>query len=487
MLTPVVDFVSEGDVAVFRVAIDAPASELETVRIATVDGTATLGVDYLHETHELVFYPGETEKTFQIQTLVDPDRVSEGLETLTVFVTPRGGLPLELSASVTIYDAYQANGGGRYDIDFAFDVNVPGSVQSLFYAAASLWESVIVGDLPDVTLPDGSVVDDLLIHVDMADLDDGVIALAGITDIRSGNSGTAANGAFSQDGLPYIGQMTINAAFQAAVGLGNTIAHEIGHVIGFGTLWQSVGSYTELVSGIGTDDPVFTGAHAVREFNQIFGVSGTGVPLFEESSVGTPEYEGSYGCHWRDRVFNDYPLFGELMTSSYPVEGVNGQAVPAVLSRVTIGALHDLGYVVDYMGAEVYQAPHNVHGAGSLASVVVGSPAETVAAVWGMGPELLSDSGLADLAQRGERPSLPLRISSRDSVPMILADTAETRERVRLSLSGYLAGGTASIDFADLAAEQLARLAAWAEFEWALAADADKTDDDALFGDPGES
>ena len=491
MLTPVVDFVSEGEAALFRVAIDAPSDQLESVVVSTAKGTATLGVDYLHEVHELVFSPGETEKTFQIQTLSDPSQVSEGLETFVVSVTPQNGWQEELTASVTIYDAIDANhGGGRYDIDFAFDVGVSDSVQSLFYAAARLWESVIIGDVPDVTLPDGSVIDDLLIHVDVADLDDGVIALAGITDIRLGNTGRPANGGFAQDGLPYIGQMTINAAFQSAIGLGTTIAHEIGHVIGFGTLWQSVGSYTSLVAGIGTDDPVYVGANAVREFNQIFGASGESVPLFEVSTVGEPEYEGSYGCHWRDSVFNNYPMFGELMTSSYPVNGDDGAVVPAVLSRVTVGVLEDLGYVVDYMGAEYYRAPGIADVAPILGGAASGDvPGPVLVGVGSMGP----DGGLADELKPRER-RLPPRITSRDAAPLILANTDESRAELRESLAGYYAGEMTPINFADLAADQLAMLAAWAEFERAMvwdlvsaARDDDGMGDDALYGDPGAS
>ena len=73
---------------------------------------------------------------------------------------------------------------------------MPGSLQSLFTAAADLWENVIVGDLPDVTLANGIIVDDLLIQVDVADLGDSVIALAGFTDIRIGNTSAPANGNF---------------------------------------------------------------------------------------------------------------------------------------------------------------------------------------------------------------------------------------------------------------------------------------------------
>ena len=65
--------------------------------------------------------------------------------------------------------------------------------------------------------------------------------------------------------------------------------------------------------------------------------------------------------------------------------------------------------------------------------------------------------------------SLPPRITYADAPPLILSDTAESRERVRRSLEGFYAGGVSPIDLASLAAEHLARLAAWAEFERAAA------------------
>ena len=95
-LTPVLDTVTEGNAAEFRVTMDAPSSLPQSVIVSSEAGTATLGVDYMHQTQELLFFPGETEKTFEVQSLIDPADVTEGSETLTVFVTPRGGTPSQL-------------------------------------------------------------------------------------------------------------------------------------------------------------------------------------------------------------------------------------------------------------------------------------------------------------------------------------------------------------------------------------------------------
>ena len=78
---------------------------------------------------------------------------------------------------------------------------------------------------------------------------------------------------------------------------------------------------------------------------------------------------------------------------------------------------------------------------------------------------------------------------------MILADTAEARELVRISLTSNETGNLVPLDLPHLTAEHLARLAAWAAFEreilWEQPSETagvgGATDDsgDALFADPG--
>ena len=85
-----------------------------------------------------------------------------------------------------------------------------------------------------------------------------------------------------------------------------------------------------LLEGAGTANPRFTGANAMREFAALIGSDiPTPVPVENRGGAGTRE------GHWREAV-----LANELMTGFLNIG-------PNPLSRVTIGALQDMGYQVN--------------------------------------------------------------------------------------------------------------------------------------------
>ncbi len=123
------------------------------------------------------------------------------------------------------------------------------------------------------------------------------------------------------------------AAMEAKGSLLSVILHEMGHVLGIGTLWERRG----LLSGAGGSNPRFIGAQATAAYNQLFGVQDTGVPLEDSGSAGTRE------SHWRDSLFRN-----ELMT------GWIGPGAALPLSRVTVASLADLGYRVNLAAANPF-------------------------------------------------------------------------------------------------------------------------------------
>jgi hypothetical protein len=82
--------------------------------------------------------------------------------------------------------------------------------------------------------------------------------------------------------------------------------------------------------------------NALREYRTLSGnAAATGVPVENTGGQGTRD------SHWRDSVFG-----AELMTGYAEPAGVR---MP--ISRLTVGALEDLGYGVNYAAADSYTMP----------------------------------------------------------------------------------------------------------------------------------
>jgi Leishmanolysin/Bacterial pre-peptidase C-terminal domain len=214
---------------------------------------------------------------------------------------------------------------GAFNIQFRFN-GLTSSQQSIFQQAAAKWQSIITGDLPGVTYG-GVAVDDLLIDARGKYIDGtgNVLGQAGPDALRAGSS------------LPYHGVMEFDTADLASMQSNGTllgvIEHEMGHVLGFGTIWSNKG----LLVGASTSNPRFVGAQATAAYNSIFGTAATGVPV--ENTGGS----GTRNSHWRESIFGT-----ELMT------GWIGPGSNMPISRITVGSLADLGYTVNYVAADPF-------------------------------------------------------------------------------------------------------------------------------------
>ncbi len=215
-----------------------------------------------------------------------------------------------------------------FTIQFAFS-GLTTAQQAIFQQAAAKWQTVIVGDLPNATY-NGVTVDDILIGASATAIDGagGILGQAGPDRFRSGSQ------------LPYHGEMELDSADLASMQANGTllgvIMHEMGHVLGIGTLWQSKG----LLSGAGGSNPIFTGALARAEYNTLFGTSAAGVPVENTGGSGTRD------AHWRESVFSN-----ELMT------GWVGPGSNMPLSRITVASLADIGYTVNMAAADPFTRP----------------------------------------------------------------------------------------------------------------------------------
>ena len=227
--------------------------------------------------------------------------------------------------------------------------------QAVFERAAARWTNIITTDIEDINFQDFGqdltanlacgfsdptiiqTVDDLIIFASISPIDGagGILGRAGPAFIRS-------------NALPYVGCMQFDsadvAALEAAGAFEAVILHEMGHVLGIGTLWET----KNLVSFSGnascrnsssfSSPPVFTGSAAVTEYAAL-GKTGD-VPVEDNFGAGTQ-------CgHWDEGVFDNELMTGFIeATSSLP------------LSRLTAASLQDLGYSVDFSTVDAYSLP----------------------------------------------------------------------------------------------------------------------------------
>lgn len=121
-----------------------------------------------------------------------------------------------------------------------------------------------------------------------------------------------------------------------ALGLWDDIVlHEMIHCLGLGTLWEYQGLVDPIVNDNGTNKPIddfiegyeYNGAKANSYSDQLYGEP---VAVIEDSGGA-----GTAGGHWHEDIYTN-----ELMTGY--IDNMNE------LSKMSYGALDDLGYQIDY-------------------------------------------------------------------------------------------------------------------------------------------
>jgi hypothetical protein len=239
-------------------------------------------------------------------------------------------------------DAVRAKKLAATDSPFTIEIRFMGGLtdaqQAAFAGAADRWAHVIVGDLPDIEV-DGDLIDDVLILAQGQLIDGvgGVLGQAGHTHVRTAPDGSLL--------LPCKGQMAFDTAdlaqMEAEGVLLDVITHEMGHVLGIGSMWDPMG----LVSPAPDDpaalvNPVFTGPAAMAEYGSLLSAEQTSpVPVENQGGAGTAR------VHWRESVFGT-----ELMTGFVGAAG-------NPMSKLTVASLQDLGYQVDLAAADPYTLP----------------------------------------------------------------------------------------------------------------------------------
>lgn len=224
--------------------------------------------------------------------------------------------------------------GEAFSIEVVYGDSFSSSVRDVVTEAVRIWTSAIAEGLPNVTF-DGRTVSNLLLYADSKPIDvpGRVIGRGGPRQLRPATAGRHAY-------LPAISEITFDShdlpTLESEGRLPALVRHELAHALGFGTdVWLKKG----LVADHGRADPTFRGREAMREFGDLLGRGPTPVPLQNRGGIGVAN------VHWRETVFQN-----ELMSSYAP-----DQAEP--LSRLTLAALADMGYVVNWGVADSYRLP----------------------------------------------------------------------------------------------------------------------------------
>ncbi|MEZ4588807.1 MAG: leishmanolysin-related zinc metalloendopeptidase [Gemmatimonadales bacterium] len=223
---------------------------------------------------------------------------------------------------------------GAFEITVRFIGPEPTESQkAAFTNAANRWAQAIRADLVDIPFTPmddlsfcggtslDETVDDVLIFATIEEIDGPgqILGSAGPCYVRDDNL------------ITVVGRMRFDVSdvvsLQGSGRFESVILHEMGHVLGIGSLWPLM----DLIVDRGGADPIFVGeaarvAFAAADPTRFFG--GRVVPVENTGGLGTRD------GHWREQV-----LTVELMT------GFSNTVNP--LSAVTIASLRDQGYVVN--------------------------------------------------------------------------------------------------------------------------------------------
>lgn len=262
----------------------------------------------------------------------------------TLSATVSGG---SFTANPASFRAIGCHGGGGtgYAITLCYTTTMSDTQRAVFETAAARWGSLITGDVEDVEaqIPAGScgetspsldlTIDDLVIFAGIEDIDGpgAILGSAGPCYIRTGS-------------LPVIGLMRFDladvVALESGGQLGQVILHEMGHVLGIGSLWGSKGLLHNPSPGSSAaTDTYYSGLSGIAGFDAIGGTTYTGGAKVPVENIGGA---GTANAHWRESVLKNELMTGYLNNGSNP------------LSVLTVRSLEDLGYTVNAAGADSF-------------------------------------------------------------------------------------------------------------------------------------
>lgn len=214
-----------------------------------------------------------------------------------------------------------------FNINLNFTGGLTSSQQSTITQAVSYWRDLITGYQPGVS----NEFSGLNIDIGALNIDgySGTLAQAATYSTYSDITGgyTLSTGGIIEFDIHDIASSSTTHLFDTAF-------HEIGHVLGIGSLWEENGLYI-------ANSGAYTGSNGLAAYQKEFDPTATFIPVELAGGSGTANSHWDESEYWYTTgITNKYgkDMQDEIMTGS---KGGN-----EFLSDTTIASLSDLGYTV---------------------------------------------------------------------------------------------------------------------------------------------
>jgi len=232
---------------------------------------------------------------------------------------------------------FSATAVSEFNITVRYISSVTEAQRLAIDSAVKRWTNIVVNDVFDLRMVVNAatcfpqqpaideVVDDLLLYIrfDKIDGPGRILGRAGPCYVRTLNV------------MPIMALIELDSddliEIERDGALVDLIMHEMGHTLGFGTIWP----LRSLVAGMGGIDPLYTGTAGLTRY-RMMGGDFSGVPVENNGGPGTRD------AHWRESTFGV-----ELMTGYLTGNG-------NLLSAFSVASLEDLGYRINVAGADQF-------------------------------------------------------------------------------------------------------------------------------------
>ncbi|KAH9261117.1 hypothetical protein BASA81_000821 [Batrachochytrium salamandrivorans] len=223
-----------------------------------------------------------------------------------------------------------------FNIEVRFLSTLTPEAQAVFNRAAARWSEVVVKSYSSSVMLGSSTYCGMYFGQGVAVKDLVIVVRTGRMDGVGGALGSGTICATDELGRPRLGSVAFDQSdmevMMATDAFYHLVLHEMGHVLGLGSLWSST-AFGNTNGLVGDLLPESGGYAYLGRYGNL-----ADTQVREESQgVAVVEDQGGIGTarvHWKNTVYQNELMSGYL--------SVDGSAQP--MSRLTIEALRDLGY-----------------------------------------------------------------------------------------------------------------------------------------------